>query len=825
MATNIIHKILSRLIEIKPEETLSSFFLFCYFFFLTFSIYIVKPVKISLFLKRLGPENLPYAYLFTALLIGFAVTLNLKLLHSRKRSVYISISLTFFILNLVIFWVLFQTEIQGISLIYWFWSDIFAATSITQFWILVNDIYNPHQAKKIIGFLVSGGLLGGIGGSLLSSLMAEKIGTENLLLICPVLLIFCLFIIVSIRKKSNVGTNEEDQSYTKQKKKKIEYGKSFQLIWRNRHLLILSGIMASTIIVATLIDFQFNTIVKNTYENTDLRTSFLGTFFTLLLFISYLLHILLTSRVLRNYGIRVALMIAPLFLLACSIAIFFIPAAFMIYWACLTKGGEKSLAHSLTQSVRELLYIPVSPDIKYKAKMFIDMFVSKCAKGFGALILLVFISAFNFSMIYISIVTICFILVWGILNLLITKEYVSIVKENLKIKWLDADKYIKEKIDMDVTKLVFDTVESKKRSSTLYAMNLYDLAKSKNLNPELRKAISYRTDEIKAESMNALFELDGEILIPAEEGKEDERLNDQIKEIMSMDIYKQFIKRHMDRVMSDQRENGGISKMEIAKAMGMIEADPEIIRKLSQLLKEESLEVLQYALENAGKLKKREFVPLIIKHLGKPYTQRIASKALISYGKKIVGTLKDYLGAQEEDLDIRKEIPDIIAEIGTQKSADLLIREMRKEKHDLKTEIIDALYKIRAGNSLIRFDEQIINKEILLLIKKCYLILLEMNDLLKDKKKAFLAKELEMKLAQQLKQLFKLISLIYSEEEVIKAYQNISSGEKKDIDYSIELLDNILPKNIKEYFFPLIEEIPFEYKVKKCRKMLKNLEK
>jgi HEAT repeat protein len=265
--------------------------------------------------------------------------------------------------------------------------------------------------------------------------------------------------------------------------------------------------------------------------------------------------------------------------------------------------------------------------------------------------------------------------------------------------------------------------------------------------------------------------------------------------------------------------------MEIAKAMGMIKEDPDIVKKLYELLKEKSFEVVQYALESAGKIKKREFLPLIVNHIGKPYTKRIASKVLISYGPKIVGTLKDYLGDKQEDIDVRKAIPDILAEIGTQKAADLLIKEFKKEKHDVKEEIIEALYKINSNNPSIIFNKKIISEEILLLIKKCYLILIEMSDLLGDKTKDFLIKELEAKLAQLLKQLFKLISLIYPEDEVMKAYQNISSGMKKAIDYSIELLDNILPKNIKEFLFPLIEEIPFEYKVKKCRKMLKNLKK
>ncbi|GAF77213.1 unnamed protein product, partial [marine sediment metagenome] len=89
----------------------------------------------------------------------------------------------------------------------------------------------------------------------------------------------------------------------------------------------------------------------------------------------------------------------------------------------------------------------------------------------------------------------------------------NIVKRNLEIKWHDADKFVAEKIDIDMTKLVFDTLESKKRSSVLYAMNLFDLVKKEKLSSKLKKIISYKSDEVRASSMDSLFEVDGEVLI------------------------------------------------------------------------------------------------------------------------------------------------------------------------------------------------------------------------------------------------------------------------------------------------------------------------
>ncbi|MBA7632432.1 hypothetical protein ES703_39978 [subsurface metagenome] len=218
-------------------------------------------------------------------------------------------------------------------------------------------------------------------------------------------------------------------------------------------------------------------------------------------------------------------------------------------------------------------------------------------------------------------------------------------------------------------------------------------------------------------------------------------------------------------------------------------------------------------------------MPFIIQNLKNPSIQRVANKALVEYGVKIIGTLKDYLGDPSEDKRLRKAIPDILAQTGAQRAVDVLSLELRKESRDVESEIVSAMYKMRLEKPQIHFREQIVVPQIIREIKESYMILKEMHDLKASEKKEFLAKNLENNLARSLKYIFELLSLIYPREDIIKAYQNITTGTKKAIDYSIELLDNIVRKEIMEVFLPLIEDIPFEDKVKKGRKMLKILEK
>jgi AAA family ATP:ADP antiporter len=259
--------------------------------------------------------------------------------------------------------------------------------------------------------------------------------------------------------------------------------------------------------------------------------------------------------------------------------------------------------------------------------------------------------------------------------------------------------------------------------------------------------------------------------------------------------------------------------------MGMMDPQAPLTQNLKKFLKDKSPEVVRYAAESAAQLKKREFVPLLVGHLSRSSTQEAASQALVAYGGLIIGTLKDYLNDPVEDIRTRRAIPGILARTGAQRAADTLALELKKDNLEVEAEIIEALHKMRANYPDVLFAEKIILSKIVGLVKKCYLSIIQIHDLRADKRKEVLAKDMENNLARSMKYIFELLGLIYPQEDIIKAYQNITAGTKKALDYSVELLDNILKKEIKEILLPLIEDMSFEEKVRVSRKMLRTVEK
>lgn len=866
MAKNRLYRILSRIIDIRPGEEIIASLLFLYFFSIMFPYYIIKPYRDAKYIIKEGSEYLPFAYLTTAIVVGIVVAFYSRLQARVPRRLLIILGLVFFMVTCLLSQRLFLKEekFTWMPLAFWVWANLFVVVLGTQFWILVNDVFNPREAKRLIGFFGSGGLLGGIFGALLTGFLGKKY-PDLLLLIAFGILILSIFVVNLIfiwqRRKGSPDEKAEKRDKEKGvKPAKVGFIDSFNTVRKNHYLTLLAVVVILTVIVATFIDYQSKTVIDIHEDRMDEMTSLFGYFHAALLGLPFLISMFMTGGIIKRFGIRLALLLFPLLLLICAFGIGIWP---IFGWALAIKTSDKSLSFSLNQFTRELLYIPISPELKYKAKVFIDMFLNRFAKGLGALILMIFLVPFfrdftqpsmmqNAEVMekpgviettdelqrieetdlgdrrekrvrFASGFSLLFIFAWIFFNLKVSKEYTKIIKKKLDIKWDRADRMVAEKVDVDYTKLVFDTIESRNRSSVLYAMHIFDLIKQDKLTPEVKKLISYKSDEVKASSLGGLFESGETALLPeTDEIISEDILEKEIGEIMSLDVYQEVMKSYVENALRDESLESETAKMEVAKAIGLMESESPLALKLGELLWDESPEVSKYALESAAKLRKKEYVPALIQKLLNPITREDASVALEKYGDGVIGALSDYLSDREENIELRRGAASVLARIGTQDAGDCLMWELEEGKGEIDTELIDALDRIRSEKPGIQFREDIVEIKVLREIKKYCQTFIKHMGAKSKRKKAEKTKGLPEDLNVSLMNVFKLLGFIYLREDIMRAYQNIQVATKDSVDYAIELLDNTLRKEMREILIPLMEDVALEERVKRCRSCLKN---
>jgi AAA family ATP:ADP antiporter len=832
-------------VDLRPDESRAALFLFVYFFLITFTFYIVKTVKES-FQISVNERWWGYFDLGTAFLIGFVVAVNTRLLNRLPRRKYSSLTLGFSAGCLVLFWFVFELAARRTFVIpallvlakdYWFvfvfafsfWSDIFIAMSVTQFWIAVNDALHPHQAKRLVGFLVTGGLVGGIGGALFAWGLSRVRPPHDLLLVGPVVLVLTIFAVNLVhgeQERIRGGKGAEPVRAGTG----IGYLESLRTVRGDRYLRILAGVLASAVIVGQLVNYQFKFIVKAQPWDARARTSFLAIFFFGILVLSAFFHLFTTGRILRRFGIPLALLVAPLVLLLGTVPVFALSAAAVTTlagrsWAMGMRGADKMFDNTISQSVRELLYIPIPAEIKYKAKVFIDMFVNKFALAFGAVIYWVLyrVSSFAEKSPYarvreLGFVVIAVALVWIALIWIIHAEYLETVKKDLGRKWQDARKVVAANVDIDLTRLIVDTLQSREKSSTLYVMNLFQLVQKEKLTADLMEAIGLKGEELKARSMDALLDVGGETFFPGiEEAITDKDFEVVVREVMALPVYQDLMEKRMDDLVGEKGVSD-VVRMEAARVMGLMEPTPGVLRDLSRLLQDPSPDVLTYALNSAIVHLRKEHVPLIVALLANPATQQLAQDTLAAYGPRIEDVLKKHLQDRRERPAVRKAIPEVLARFGDQKAADALVAELGSCDEALEPDLIEALYWIRSSHPQVRYRRKRVAAAVLSLARRNaedYLAAAQAGAAGEPGPVRKGAMDLRMKL------IFDLLTLLGPPEDIVKAYQNILRGGDRSADYSLELLDNILDRDLKAHLLPLLENLPPDVRCRRLKKLVR----
>ncbi len=252
-----------------------------------------------------------------------------------------------------------------------------------------------------------------------------------------------------------------------------------------------------------------------------------------------------------------------------------------------------------------------------------------------------------------------------------------------------------EQLDVDSAKEVFDLMDSRNRSSVIYAMHLFDLLQRDKLTPEIKDMISEKADEVRVSSLSDLFNAEGCTVFPdsAEEVCREDLITD-VREILSMDAYQELMRRHADRLTEDSAKSE-IEKMELAKAIGLMSPEAPLTDRLEALIDDNSPDVSAYALKSAARLRNEKHIPAIIRRLGDPRVREDAIDALHKYGGSARRALEENLADSRRALPVRTAVVEVLARLGTQEAASTLMDVLERGTGELDPEIIDALDRIR----------------------------------------------------------------------------------------------------------------------------------
>ncbi len=831
-------KKLYRWVKIQSGEETIALLLFTFFFLITAPHTIIKALRYTDLLDKVGSQGLPLAYILAAVSTGLVVVFNAKIQARVSNQRLIVSSLIFFMLTGLAFQPFIDSGGNFLSYLYWVWASVLTVVLMTHYGVTLSEVFNPREARRLIGFCGSGGILGGIVGGF-SAMLLTRLDLGHLLLpLACILLFICIFVVNTIFKlREKRVPSSVKTSASKSGSKPVGFRESFHIVRKHRYLILISAIVILTGIIATFVDFQFSSVIEVEFGQDELQ-AFLGLFFGCLTTVAFFLQILLTGRLLDRFGIRSTLLLAPVVLLLGSsgIIVWGLTLPLVIFF----KGSDESLAFSLNQSVREILYIPLEWDLRYKVRPFIDMFVNRFARVLAAVLLVIagvvakvlgletedlpFVSPIKDPQLAEHLVwmVLGFLVVWIFLNLKVHKEYISVIIDKIPLR-RTAEMEIGKKLDIDYTKLLFDTIDSRDRSSVLFAMHLFDLLEQDKLTPEIKDMIFQKKEEVSVSSLADLFNAEGVSWFPdvADDIGQVGLITD-IKEVLSLDTYQQLMKKDADRVVHAGPESE-TEKMELAKRIGMMDLSSPLVENLVPLIKDDSPDVARYAMESAARLRHGDSIPVIIENLNRSQIHEDALSALKSYGDDVLGIVVAHLKDKKTPLALQKALARVLGRIGTQEAVDILLTELSHRSGELGSEVLDALDRIRSESPDMRFSERAVKPKIFRAILDYCRASIGHAELDPGRENDEKRKGLERDAETHFREIFKLLGLLYRHEDMLAAYQNLKSRSPEARAFAIELLDNSLKKDVRDFILLLVADQVAVDRVRNLRQIINNL--
>ncbi|HJS73086.1 MAG TPA: Npt1/Npt2 family nucleotide transporter, partial [Vicinamibacteria bacterium] len=629
----------------------------------------------------------------------------------------------------------------------------------------------------------------------------------------------------------------------------------------SRHLQLIAGVIGFSALGAATLEQQLY-MASESVGGEDALTSFLAGITFYISLIGFVIQIYFTSRIYSLLGIGFAMAVLPVSLGTTAIIILLNKA---LWAASVARVSDSALRYSLDKTTRETLFLPLSAEVKLKAKAFVDVVADRfIGKGIGSVVLLLAVHWLKLAWWQLSVMSLVYCVLWLVLARRAKKEYLAVFKKSIETMELEPERLTREAGDAATLETLVEELGSTDDQRVLRSIEFLEQLGKRNLitplllhhdsarvraraiaavkgasaeiaerwAPSLEKSLRDDDPDVRVAALSILSSVrqgnileltrpyrdDGDPRIAAtaavalaETGDESDRAE---------------ARRVLERLAGDGRDAMAPSRREAARAIARTR-DPRFRQLLLPLMHDADPGVAKEAIRSARLLGDSDllFVPTLISLMRNRRLKNAAREALVTYGENAVPALTYFLRDEEEDPWVRRHIPGTLARIPSPASVEALVESLASEDGFLRYKAIVALEKVRRENPElpIPFDpiEKLVLKEATRYFR--YLgtdyNLFEKGGLSRDSN---LFPALTEKLSRTLDRIYRLLGLGYDRKDIRAARIAIERGDARARASAIEFLDNSLSGQLRKRVLLLVDDMPISEKVRKGNVFLKN---
>lgn len=335
----------------------------------------------TLFVAAYGKRSLPWIVALIPIGVSPVIYGYGRLLSwlGPRRTLHVTTALA--VLTMGLCYVAIQAGIKPVRGVLYVFKESYVVLLIEQYWSYIDSKLTKQSAKRLNGPICGIASIGAVLGGWLLSLLSARWGTLTMVPLAGVLTLPAILLTESAFARCGEPRRSSKQKGTISQ----EHGPDhlgLQLFRKNRMLVLLICLISSAQLVGGVLELSFKGMLQDYIPDVDAQNAFSGRFFAwtngLAMVGQFILAPVLLSLVERRY-IHLAI---PIVHTLCCAYLFVAPSLFR---AGLALMAFKVLDYSLFRAAKELLYVPLSFDVRYRAKEIIDVFGYRASKAVTSL--------------------------------------------------------------------------------------------------------------------------------------------------------------------------------------------------------------------------------------------------------------------------------------------------------------------------------------------------------------------------------------------------------------------------------------------------------
>jgi AAA family ATP:ADP antiporter len=863
---SFVARLLRPMVQLRVGESTTALLMFLYSFLAMTSYNIIKPITRSEFISNLGADNVPWVTFAIGVTIGVIMQGYTRVISTVPRRWMIPVTQVGIAGVLLLFYFLFTFVGQDwVAVAFYVVSLILSILLISQFWTLANDVYDPRQAKRIFGFIGGGASLGGATGAGLTAFLVQTVGSRTMILISAVVMGICLSIVMFIIKRERTA-GASDASKTGEEEG-VSGGEALRLLRSSRHLQIISLVIGFGAVVSNMAEQQVLMAAAEFKgeQNADAIAAFLGQLIVYLSLIGFVIQVTLTSRIHRILGIGFALLMLPVSMGGAAVIVLMNRAL----WApSVGRVIDTSIRYTIDKTSREVLFLPLPLDLKYRAKPFIDVTMDRFAKGVGALLILLCIKDWGLGLDWqqLSYVSLGLIAVWIVTALAAKREYMGSFRRSIEQQVVaPAELRFNTPDPGSVETLVSELAHPEPRR-VLYAIDLLEAMDKRRLVtplllahesaevraralkvaeatgteqadrwlPGVERALKDRDSAVRVAAVSAFAGLRGEAAVDVMRpftGKDDPALAIVAAAALadsSAETDRRIAEDTLRQYSSDTREHATAWRLQVARALGDVK-NPRFRPLLVPLMYDTNHDVARAAIESAGALGTHDFlfVPPLVSLLRNRRLKSAARAVLIGYGEGVIAPLTFFLRDRDEDRWVRRHVPATLASLPFPAAVDALIGALDDPDGFVRFKAVEALDRLRRTNPDLAIDTAAVLKHVAIEAGRAFNALTLHHNLFGGPgaeasakaagldQKSLLSRTLMEKHQRALNRTLVLLGLIHGPDEVGAVRHALKVSDARLRSRAVEYLDNLLEGEARKRVMLLVEDMPAEERIRK----------